>query len=173
MTIPGVGVITAAALVDCKRDPSDVMSGRRFFARLGLAPRRHATWNVEKFGAISKAGNGAPCWMLIHGDRSIMRWRGVSWARRKRLRGRHPAAIAAAAIVAKAARVVWSTLRYGELYGQPAPRMAWSGRPHRLRRADADARKDDGETGRADVGDVRLSHRDSRSRRMIGNRLAD
>lgn len=124
MTIPGVGVITATALVASVRDPSDFKSGRHFAAWLGLVPRQHSTGGVDKLGGISKRGNSYLRRMLIHGSRSIMRWRGKSWTWLARLRGRRPANVAAVAIANKTARVVWAMLRYGGTYGAPAPRMA-------------------------------------------------
>lgn len=43
MTIPGVGIITASALVSWMRDPIDFKSGRHFSAWLGLVPTQHLT----------------------------------------------------------------------------------------------------------------------------------
>lgn len=124
MTIPGVGVITATALVAAMRDPRDFKSGRHFAAWLGLVPRQHSTGGVDKLGGISKRGNGYLRRLLIHGSRSVMRWRGKSWTWLAKLRARRPANVAAVAIANKTARIVWSLLRYGGLYGSPAPRTA-------------------------------------------------
>lgn len=41
MTITGVGIITASALVASMRDPADFKSGRHFSAWLGLVPKQH------------------------------------------------------------------------------------------------------------------------------------
>ncbi len=124
MTIPGVGVITATALVAAMRDPRDFKSGRHFAAWLGLVPRQHSTGGVDKLGGIRKRGNGYLRRLLIHGSRSVMRWRGKSWTWLAKLRARRPANVAAVAIANKTARIVWSLLRYGGLYGSPAPRTA-------------------------------------------------
>jgi transposase len=67
MTIPGVGVITATALVSSIRDPADSKSGRHFAAWLGLVPRQHSTGGVDKLGGISKRGNSYLRRLLIHG----------------------------------------------------------------------------------------------------------
>jgi transposase len=120
MTIPGVGVITATALVASTRDPADFKSGRHFAAWLGLVPRQHSTGGVEKLGGISKRGDGYLRRLLVHGARSVMRWRGRSWAWLARLRDRRPANVAAVAMANKTARVVWALLRHGGVYGSPA-----------------------------------------------------
>ena len=124
MTIPGIGVITASALVASTRDPSDFKSGRHFAAWLGLVPRQNSTGGKEQLGGISKRGNGYLRKLLIHGGRSIMRWRGRTWTWLARLRDRRPANVAAVAIANKTARVVWALLRFGGVYGHPARQAA-------------------------------------------------
>lgn len=124
MTIPGVGVVTATALVASMRDPRDFRSGRHFAAWLGLVPRQHSTGGVDQLGGISKRGNSYLRRMLIHGSRSIMRWRGRSWTWLAKLRARRPANVAAVAIANKTARIVWALMRHGGTYGSPAPRTA-------------------------------------------------
>jgi transposase len=119
MTIPGVGVITATALVASTRDPADFKSGRHFAAWLGLVPRQNSTGGVDKMGGISKRGDGYLRRLLIHGGRSVMRWRGRSWTWLARLRDRRPANVAVVALANKMARVVWALLRFGGVYGAP------------------------------------------------------
>lgn len=126
LTIPGVGVVTATALVSSMREPSDFKSGRHFAAWLGLVPRQHSTGGKESLGGISKRGDGYLRKLLIHGSRSIMRWRGRSWAWLAKLRDRRPANIAAVAIANKTARIVWALLRFGGTYGNPAHSVAKS-----------------------------------------------
>ncbi len=122
--IPGVGVITATAVVASMGDPAQFKSGRHFSAWLGLVPRQNSTGGVDKLGGISKRGNGYLRRMLIHGSRSIMRWRGKRWPWLAKLRARRPANVAAVAIANKTARTIWAMLRYGEAYGAPQPRRA-------------------------------------------------
>ncbi|MEJ2374356.1 MAG: IS110 family transposase [Pseudolabrys sp.] len=125
MTIPGVGIITATALVAATRDPSHFKSGRHFSAWLGLVPRQSSSGGTEKLGGISKRGDGYLRRLLIHGSRSIMRWRGRKWTWLARLRDRRPANVAAVAIANKTARIVWALLRFGGTYGsRPRPRLA-------------------------------------------------
>lgn len=117
MTIPGVGLITATALVASIRDPADFKSGRHFAAWLGLVPRQNSTGGVDKLGGISKRGDGYLRRLLIHGGRSVMRWRGRSWTWLARLRDRRPANVAAVALANKTARIVWALLKNGGVYG--------------------------------------------------------
>ena len=120
MTIPGVGVIIATAMVASTRDPNDYKSGRHFSAWLGLVPRQNSTGGVDRLGGISKRGNGYLRRLLIHGSRSIMRWRSKSWIWLAKLRGRRPANVATVAVANKTARIIWALMKYGGIYGEPA-----------------------------------------------------
>lgn len=119
MTIPGVDVVIATAIIAPTRDPSDFKSGRHFSAWLGLVPRQSSTGGVDRLGGISKRGNGYLRRLLIHGSRSIMRWRSKSWIWLAKLRSRRPANVATVAVANKTARVIWAMLRYGGVYGTP------------------------------------------------------
>ena len=57
-TIPGVGVITATALVATIGDGSQFQSGRHLSAWLGLVPRQHSSGGKSRLGRIFKRGNG-------------------------------------------------------------------------------------------------------------------
>jgi transposase len=56
-TIPGIGPITASALVTTLADVSDFRSGRDLSAWIGLTPKPHSTGGKERLGRISKMGN--------------------------------------------------------------------------------------------------------------------
>lgn len=56
-TIPGIGPITASALVATLPDVSDFRSGRDLSAWIGLTPKPHSTGGKERLGRISKMGN--------------------------------------------------------------------------------------------------------------------
>jgi transposase len=124
MTIPGVGVITATAVAASMREATDFKSGRHFAAWLGLVPKQNSTGGVDKLGGISKRGDGYLRRLLIHGSRSVMRWRGKSWTWLAKLRARRPANVAVVAVANKTARVIWAMLRHGGVYGAPERRMA-------------------------------------------------
>jgi len=119
MTIPGVGVIIATAMIAATRDPADFKSGRHFSAWLGLVPRQNSTGGVDRLGGISKRGNGYLRRLLIHGSRSIMRWRAKTWLWLAKLRARRPANVATVAVANKTARVIWAMMRFGGTYGAP------------------------------------------------------
>lgn len=119
MTIPGVGVVIATAMLAATRDPADFKSGRHFSAWLGLVPRQNSTGGVDRFGGISKRGNGYLRRLLIHGSRSIMRWRSKSWVWLAKLRARRPANVATVAVANKTARVIWAMMKFGGVYGSP------------------------------------------------------
>lgn len=53
-TIPGIGFITATALVATVGDAQAFRSGRQFSAWLGLVPKQHSSGGEERRGGISK-----------------------------------------------------------------------------------------------------------------------
>ena len=74
-TIPGVGVITATALVATIGDGAQFRSGRQLSAWLGLVPRQHSSGGKDRLGRISKRGDGYIRRLLVHGARTVLRWR--------------------------------------------------------------------------------------------------
>ncbi|MCC5963627.1 MAG: IS110 family transposase [Rhodobacteraceae bacterium] len=56
-TIPGIGPITASALVLALPDVAEFKSGRDLSAWQGLTPRAHSTGGKERLGRISRMGN--------------------------------------------------------------------------------------------------------------------
>jgi transposase len=73
LTVPGVGVLTATALVAFVGDIHRFRSGRDFAAYLGLTPREASSGSVRRLGAITKRGNTYVRMLLIHGARSALR----------------------------------------------------------------------------------------------------
>src|SRR4029453_5751587 len=57
MTIPGIGPLTATALVAAVSDASAFKNGRQFAAWLGLVPRQYSTGGKERLLGISKRGD--------------------------------------------------------------------------------------------------------------------
>ena len=57
MTIPGIGPLTATALVAAVSDASAFTNGLQFAAWLGLVPRQHTTGGKERLLGISKRGD--------------------------------------------------------------------------------------------------------------------
>jgi transposase len=119
-TIPGVGVITATALVATIGDASQFHSGRQLAAWLGLVPRQHSSGGKERLGRISKRGDGYLRKLLVHGARTVL-----LWSRRKKegrspwqeaLLARRPTNVVLVAMANKTARVVWVLLSRGETF---------------------------------------------------------
>jgi hypothetical protein len=54
--VPGIGAITAAALVTTIGKGRDFMNGRQFAAWLGLVPRQYSTGGQAKLGPSPSAG---------------------------------------------------------------------------------------------------------------------
>jgi transposase len=57
MTIPGVGPVTASALLATVQNFGAFSSGREFAAFLGLTPREHSSGGKPRLGRITKMGD--------------------------------------------------------------------------------------------------------------------
>lgn len=116
--IPGVGPITASAVVATIGDASNYTSARHLSAALGLTPRQNSSGGKARQGGISKAGNAYIRRLLFIGAIAVIHSRKAqeagSWL--ARLLDRRPAKVAAIAIANKTARVIWAMLRSGEVY---------------------------------------------------------
>jgi transposase len=113
-TIPGVGLITATALVALVTDIRRFRSCRQFANFLGLTPREDSTGSHRRLGAISKQGDVYLRMLLTHGARSLL-WHAKAakqptavqrWAVQTEQRRGHN--VAAVAVANKLARIVWA-----------------------------------------------------------------
>ena len=113
-TIPGIGVITATALVATIGDARQFKSGRELAAWLGLVPRQNSSGNKQRLGRISKRGDKYLRKLLVHGARTVLRWRVAKKETRTQwLEGmlqRRPTNVVLVAMANKTARVVWALL---------------------------------------------------------------
>ena len=113
-TVPGVGLLTATAVVALVGDIRRFHSSRQFASFLGLTPREDSSALRRRLGAISKQGDVYVRMLLIHGARSVLlRAKGAgrptafqTWARTTQLRRGHN--VAAVAVANKLARMVWA-----------------------------------------------------------------
>jgi transposase len=121
-TIPGVGLLTATALVASIGDAKRFPSGRHFASSLGLTPREASSGNTRRLGRITKRGDPYLRTLLIHGARSVLHHakrskkpdRLRAWAiDRERVCGHNKAAIA---LANKLARTVWAVWTKEETY---------------------------------------------------------
>src|SRR5690606_27286103 len=69
---PGVGPLTATALIAAVGDASQFATARHFAAWLGLTPRISASGGRERIGRISKGGDQYLRTLLIHGARAMV-----------------------------------------------------------------------------------------------------
>jgi transposase len=121
--VPGVGPVTATALVATVGDARAFKNGRQLAAWLGLVPRQHSSGGTRRLGRITKRGDVYLRTLLIHGARAVMR----QLARRTDATSRWVLALqarrgfnkAVVALAAKQARVLWALLATGRPY-EPA-----------------------------------------------------
>lgn len=72
LTIPGIGIITATALVGSVPDIHTFHRARQFSAWLGLTPREYSSGQSRRLGGISKRGDRYLRMLLTHGARSAL-----------------------------------------------------------------------------------------------------
>lgn len=72
LTIPGIGVINATAIVSAIGNGSQFANGREFAVWLGLTPRRSSSGETARSGGITKRGNRYLRKQLIHGARGLL-----------------------------------------------------------------------------------------------------
>jgi transposase len=118
--VPGIGPITASALVATIGDARAFRHGRQLAAGLGVVPRPHASGGKPRSRGISKRGDISLRTLLIHGARSVLRVAArhadltTTWLQRGQ--ARRKANIAAVALANKHARVVWALLAHDRDY---------------------------------------------------------
>ena len=117
MTIPGIGPITAGALIAHIGDAREFKSARQLAAYIGLTPKQHSTGGKVRLMGISKAGNKDIRTLLIHGGRAVMMNPGKKKDRRSQwaveLKERIGMNKAAVAMAHKNIRTVYAILRRG------------------------------------------------------------
>ena len=129
--IPGVGVLTATALVGSIGDAKAFRNGRQLAAFLGLVPQQRSSGGREKLLGITKRGDGYVRTLLVHGARAVIR--GVRIRQRAGrpvdpwlaalLTRAHPNKVAVAQ-AAKVARIAWSLLARERTYTVPTTACA-------------------------------------------------
>ncbi|HEY8105169.1 MAG TPA: IS110 family transposase [Gemmatimonadales bacterium] len=127
LSIPGVGPLSASALIAFLGEMTRFQNGRRFACFLGLTPRERSSGLKRRLGAISKQGDTYLRTLLIHGARSVLlaakrrrepdRLR--AWALQVQQRRGHNTA--AVALANKLARIVWAVWTHDEAVFQSFP----------------------------------------------------
>ena len=118
--VPGIGPLTASALVASIGDAKSFKNGRQLAAWLGLVPRQHSSGGKALLLGISKRGDAYLRTLMIHGARSAVR---VAEGKRTstdqwstELGTRRHANVVAVARANKNARVVWALLAHQRSY---------------------------------------------------------
>jgi len=120
MQVEGVGPITATAVVATVGDAKAFAHGRQFAAWLGLVPKQFSTGGKPLLGRITKRGNVYLRTLLIHGARAVLQCTAKRtdaksvWV--EEVRQRRGDNIAAVALAAKHARILWALLARGQEY---------------------------------------------------------
>ncbi|CAN7687532.1 IS110 family transposase [Phyllobacterium sp. LjRoot231] len=124
MSVPGIGPITAIALMALAPDPATFTKGRDFAAWVGLTPLQKSTGGKQKLGGTSKMGERTLRRLLIIGASTV-----VMHAARKgapkgswlaRMIACKPRMLVVVALANKMARIVWALMATGEIYKAPA-----------------------------------------------------
>jgi len=115
-TIPGVGIITATALVATVANASAFRSGRHFAAWIGLVPRQNGSGGKMALGGISKRGEPYLRRLLVLGATAVVRYvrnkpELAGWV--NALLARRPARVVTVAVANTLARIVWAIMQRG------------------------------------------------------------
>jgi transposase len=118
--VPGIGVITATALVAAIGDSRLFKSGRELSAWLGLVPGQSSSGNKQRLLGITKRGDPYIRHLLIHGARAVMSRAKDKEDTRSRwlisLKERRGTNKASVALANKNVRIVWALLAKNEVY---------------------------------------------------------
>jgi len=119
-TIPGIGPVTASAILAAIGDGKQFKSGREFAAWVGLVPRQNSSGGKESLGHITKRGNMYIRRLLVSGATTQLRGKrggnapGGQWF--EDLLRRKPTRVATVALANKMARITWAILTKGDSY---------------------------------------------------------
>lgn len=121
MGIPGVGVITASAMVAAVGTGAAFTKGRDFAAWLGLVPKQISTGDRTILGGLSKRGNRYLRTLLVGGAQALLRdparWQNHGFGRWLQAAGiRLHRNVLAVALANKLARIAWGVLRHENGY---------------------------------------------------------
>ena len=111
MAIPGVGLLTATAIIATVGEMKSFCSGREFAAFLGLVPRQSGTGGKVRLLGISKRGDSYLRKLLTHGARAVVNCQIKNrnpWI--DKLLSRRLYNVAVVALANKMARMIWALL---------------------------------------------------------------
>lgn len=113
LSVPGIGLITATALIAFVGDFHRFPSARRFSSYLGITPRETSSGERRRLGGITKHGDAYLRTLFIHGARASLAWahRAANptptqrWA--MQIEDRRSWNVAVVALANKTARLAW------------------------------------------------------------------
>lgn len=122
MTVPGIGVITASAMVAAIGNGNGFKQGRDFAAWIGLVPRQESTGGRTKLGRLSKRGDKYLRTLFIQAAQVVLAKKPAAaklalwpWVERASQRLTHRNLLATA-LANKLARIAWAVLVRGHDY---------------------------------------------------------
>jgi transposase len=121
--IPGIGPVTATALIAAIGNGAAFRKGREFAAWVGLVPREHTTGGKQKLLGISKRGNSYLRKLFVQGARAVLQFKekqspGLkAWL--EKLSSHAHYNVIGVALANKLARMAWAVLASGEAYHPP------------------------------------------------------
>ncbi len=122
-TIPGVGPVTATALIGAIGNGSAFRKGRDLSAWMGIVPGQYSTGGKQRLLGISKRGNKYLRRLFVQGARSVLQFRekqapGLShWL--AQLLARAHQNVVVVALANKLVRTAWAVLCRNEIYRAP------------------------------------------------------
>ena len=128
MQIPGIGPVTATAVISAIGNGAAFRKGREFAAWTGLVPREHSTGGKQKLLGISKRGNRYLRKLFVQCARAVLQRKtkqapGLK-VRLEKVTSHTHRHVAAVALANKLARMAWAVLATGEAYRAPLPAAA-------------------------------------------------
>jgi transposase len=121
--IPGIGPVTATAVIAAIGNGAAFRKGREFAAWMGVVPREHSIGGKQKLLGISKRGNSYLRRLFVQCARAVLQQKtkqspGLkAWLAQLTARAHHN--VAGVALANKLARIAWAVLATGEDYRPP------------------------------------------------------
>jgi len=120
LKVPGIGEMTATALVASVGNAAEFQNGRQMAAWMGLVPKHSASGNKQKIYGISKRGDRYLRTLLIHGARAVIQrcqnkvGKRYEWIQNKYATLGYTKA--SVALANKMAREAWAVLNKGDKF---------------------------------------------------------
>jgi transposase len=121
--VPGLGPVTATAVIAAIGNGAAFRKGREFAAWMGVVPREHSTGGKQKLLGIGKRGNRYLRKLFVQCARAVLQQKAKqtpglrAWL--EKLTSRTHRNVAAVALANKLARMAWAVLATGDAYRAP------------------------------------------------------